>query len=164
MIGSIGIAVLVIIITVLFILELRRIWLNKDYQHLPGDKQYPVIGSIYTLKPNKIQDFEIMFSNICCAPIARFYFGGRLIFAISDADAFQQVLSGNMFSERPFLFDFFRLKKGIIMTKCKLKISLRLKTEIQNIILFRSFLETVTKSVESSIHEQSFSFLHSNIC
>lgn len=64
-------------------------------------------------------DFKTIFSDICCAPVAKFYFGVFLLFTISDADVFQQMLSGNMFSERPYLFDFFRLKNGIIMTKCK---------------------------------------------
>lgn len=55
MIELIALALGVIVCCGLLFLEVRRIHLNKGFEHIPGLKQYPVVGTIYTFKPNRIQ-------------------------------------------------------------------------------------------------------------
>lgn len=56
MIGAVvAIGLLVCLCGLLAFLEVRRIRLNREFKHIPGKKQYPIIGTIYTLKPNRIQ-------------------------------------------------------------------------------------------------------------
>lgn len=116
--------------------EVKRIILSRRFKHIPGVTEVPVIGSFYTLSPNRIQgevsfdfmrqynnnfftDYRTIFSGLCFAPITKFFFAWHLIFLTHEPAVLQKVLNNVTFTERPYVFKFFRLKYGLISAYCK---------------------------------------------
>lgn len=76
------ITVLIIIIISLIVLslkiELKRIELSKRFKHIPGSKEYPLVGNAISLRLNKTADFVHFFNSVCVGPISKFSFGGKI--------------------------------------------------------------------------------------
>lgn len=110
------------IISVIFVLakiETNRQRLSKRFKHIPGPKEYPFIGNILSIKINDVSDFENILNSMCVAPISKITFGGSLILIVGAPAQAQRILSGKEFLEKPFYFDFFKLKYGLFSAKCK---------------------------------------------
>lgn len=116
------------IISVVFVLakiERNRQRLSKRFKHIPGPKEYPFIGNILSIKLNDVSDFENILNSLCVAPICKITFGGSLILCVAEPAQLQRILSGREFLEKPFYFEFFKLKYGLFTAKCKKNLNKR---------------------------------------
>lgn len=107
------------VVFVLGLIEYQRRRLSNRFQHIPGPKEYPIVGSILTLKSNKLTDYQDKFDQICVEPISKLIFAGQLILLVSEPVALQQILSSQAFLSKPFMSDFLGLKYGLSSAKCK---------------------------------------------
>lgn len=44
-----------LLLFILFLIEAKRLQLSYKFKHIPGVREYPIIGSHFTLKPTGIQ-------------------------------------------------------------------------------------------------------------
>lgn len=100
-------------------IEYKRRKLSRTFQHIPGPKEYPLVGSLLTLKSNRLTDYQDKFDQICVAPVSKLIFGGQLILVVSEPAALQQILSSQAFLSKPFMSDFLGLKFGLSSARCK---------------------------------------------
>lgn len=110
---------LAIILVAVLMIELPRRRLSKKVSHLPGPKEYPLVGSKYALFPNKITDIVSLSEEVCTAPIAKLFLGPRLLLVISSPEAFEVILNQRSCLERPYLFEFIHMDYGLTASKCK---------------------------------------------
>lgn len=110
---------LVVIVLTALAFEIPRRRLSKKVQHLPGPKEYPLVGSKYALFPNKITDIVTLSEEVCTAPITKLFLGPRLMLVISDAEAFEVILNERSCLERPYIFEFIHMDYGLTASKCK---------------------------------------------
>lgn len=110
---------LAVIVLLAILVERPRRRISKLVKHLPGPTEYPLVGSKYALFPNKITDIVSLSEEICTGPIAKLFFGPRLVLIISDPEAFETILNEKSCLERPYLFEFIHLDFGLTASKCK---------------------------------------------
>lgn len=116
------IVILVIFVSsgcILSFIEFKRRRLSNLFRHIPGPKEYPIVGSVLTLKSNRLTDYQDKFDQICVAPVSKLIFGGQLILVVSEPEALQQILSSQAFLSKPFMSDFLGLKFGLSSARCK---------------------------------------------
>lgn len=102
------------------IIEQRRQKIEKDFQHIPGPKEFVGIGNLLALSRNSISDFESLVEKVCPEPVTKLTFAGYLAFSTYDPAVVKQILLLPGFLEKPFLFDFFELENGLFSSKCEL--------------------------------------------
>lgn len=109
----------IVILAALIYIEIKRKRLSNRFQHIPGPQEYPIVGNIFTLKSNRLTDYENTFDQICVEPISKIIFAGQLILMVSEPVALQQILSSQAFLSKPFMSDFLGLKYGLSSARCK---------------------------------------------
>lgn len=78
-----------------------------------------MIGSVYSIRPNKLTDFKAVFDDLAVDPVAKFVFGGSLLLLVTDPVVLSQILPSKSFLERPYFFDFFEYPSAMLSAKCK---------------------------------------------
>lgn len=115
----IWLTVLFIIVIVLLYIESKRIIITKHYSHIPGPKGYPLIGNVFSITNNKIEDLLGIFDKLNPYPVTKVHCVGHMAIFIAEPVAAQQVLGSPAFLDRPVMFDFFKLQHGILTARCK---------------------------------------------
>lgn len=105
---------LFIISLAITIIEFKRRNLSRKYRHVPGIKEYPIIGNIYTIMPNEIKDFDILTQKFQVAPVSKVLILCKLWFCISDPQVLKEILTSKLCTARPYPMRFFVSKYGII--------------------------------------------------
>lgn len=108
----------ILLLTFLFI-EYTRLKLSRKYKHIPGIKEYPVIGNIYVIRSNEIKELNIIFEKLQVAPISKLLVTFKLVLFVSDPVVLQEILSSVSFCDRPYQNNFFRAKYGLTITGCE---------------------------------------------
>lgn len=110
----------IVTLTILLIkAEFRRLQWGKNFRHIPGIKEYPIVGSAFTVRRNLITNFELFFDEVCVAPVSKLTFGGHLLLVMTDPQALQEVLSSSVFLKRPYYFEFFEVESALFTSVCK---------------------------------------------
>uniref|UniRef100_A0A336LEQ7 CSON007994 protein n=1 Tax=Culicoides sonorensis TaxID=179676 RepID=A0A336LEQ7_CULSO len=106
---------LILFLTVLWLIELKRRKLSALVKHLPGPKEIPIIGSEFVLKSEDITDFQALDSKECVASVMKVFLGSKLVLIVSDPVVLQQLLA--QCQEKPYLINFFNLEFGLFSAK-----------------------------------------------
>uniref|UniRef100_A0A336MVW9 CSON006775 protein n=1 Tax=Culicoides sonorensis TaxID=179676 RepID=A0A336MVW9_CULSO len=106
---------LILFLTVLWLIELKRRKLSALVKHLPGPKEIPIIGSEFVLKSEDITDFQALDSKECVASVMKVFLGPKLVLIVSDPVVLQQLLA--QCQEKPYLINFFNLEFGLFSAK-----------------------------------------------
>lgn len=117
---TLSIVLFVIIAFVVTWVELKRRKLSLKYRHIPGIKEYPIIGNIYTIRPNDITDIDILTTTCQVAPVSKVFITCKMYLLASDPQVVQEILTSKVCSDRPFLMKFFTFDYGLIPAECKL--------------------------------------------
>uniref|UniRef100_A0A336LZE3 CSON006109 protein n=1 Tax=Culicoides sonorensis TaxID=179676 RepID=A0A336LZE3_CULSO len=105
------------VLVFLLYLEVQRVKLNNRFKHVAGPSQLPIIGSVYSIRPNKLTDFKAVFDELAVDPVAKFVFGGSLLLLVTDPVVLSQILPSKSFLERPYFFDFFEYPSAMLSAK-----------------------------------------------
>lgn len=111
--------VLFLIIFILISLEIHRQYVAHKYRHIPGSKEYPVIGNAFAIMTNKIDDLLGILDMVNPYPVTKLHSANIIGIFIAEPEAAQQVLGSSAFLDRPLMFDFFKMKSGLLTAKCK---------------------------------------------
>lgn len=107
------------VVYVLVKIEWNRLRISRRFKHIPGPREYPIIGNIMSAQLNDPRDFVRMLDSVCVAPTCKITFGGKLILIVMEPVQLQQILSKKEFLEKPMHFEFLQLKYGLFSAKCK---------------------------------------------
>ncbi|XP_063709865.1 probable cytochrome P450 313a1 [Culicoides brevitarsis] len=119
----------VVLLTLVY-LEVQRVRLNNRFKHVAGPSQLPIIGSVYSIRPNNLTDFKAVFDDLAVDPVAKFIFGGSLLLLVTDPVVLSQILPSKSFLERPYFFDFFEYPTAMLSAKFKLWKPMRKQTNL----------------------------------
>uniref|UniRef100_A0A336LPP6 CSON015599 protein n=1 Tax=Culicoides sonorensis TaxID=179676 RepID=A0A336LPP6_CULSO len=152
------------IIFVLFKIERNRLRISNRFKHIPGPKEYPFIGNILSIKINDVTDFSQILDSVCVAPIFKITFAGNLILGVSDPSTVQRILSGKEFLEKPYYFEFFKMKYGLISAKYTLWKPIRKATNVSlshasvlgMIPVFNKHLDRLCSNLGDKLHQGTF--------
>lgn len=78
-------------------------------------------SSTKNLNDGSVSDWRIFFNVMCKERISKYFAGPMMFLLVSDPDVMKAVLSTDNFTERPFIFDFFRCPNGLMTAKCKIE-------------------------------------------
>uniref|UniRef100_A0A336KL29 CSON006110 protein n=1 Tax=Culicoides sonorensis TaxID=179676 RepID=A0A336KL29_CULSO len=109
----------VLLTPILVWIEWRRQQLNERFRQIPGPKQLPIIGSIYSVRPNKLTEMVEVFDQIMVAPTVKLIFGGKLLLFVTDPEHLAQIFPTRIWLERSYIFDMFELKSGMLAAKLR---------------------------------------------
>lgn len=114
------VCVCLIILLLLTYLEIERQSLNRRFSHIPGPKQYPVIGNMYGSNSADITDFNCYVEELSVAPVTKMVVPGHLILGVSDPMILQQVLNASEFLGRvKYFLKFTPWKEAMLTAACK---------------------------------------------
>lgn len=100
-------------------LEIERQALNRKFIHIPGPKQYPIIGNLYGINSYDIKDFNGYVEALSQAPVTKLIVPGHLILGISDPVILQQVLNTPEFLGRvKYFLKFTPWKEAMLTAAC----------------------------------------------
>lgn len=106
------------IVYVLAKIEWNRQRITRRFKHIPGPRDYPIIGNILSINISDGTNFERLVNKVCIAPVSKITFGGKLVFIITDPEVSKTILMKKEFLEKPYHFEFMQLKYGLISAKC----------------------------------------------
>ncbi|XP_063709174.1 cytochrome P450 4C1-like [Culicoides brevitarsis] len=114
--------IVVISLAVLFLLfiinyELKRQQKLKLFKHIPGPKDYPIVGNLFTLRPDQCSDLEKLADVFNIAPICKFIFFNQVYISTSDPIVIQNILTSPHFHKRPAFVKFFEMENALFTTK-----------------------------------------------
>ncbi|XP_063701761.1 probable cytochrome P450 313a1 [Culicoides brevitarsis] len=109
------ILLVILFLTLLLLMELKRRQLSVIVKHIPGPKELPIFGSHYVFKSEDITDFQKLDSQDCVASVVKIFLGPKLLLVVSDPAVLQQLLG--QCQEKPYLVNFFNLEFGLFSAK-----------------------------------------------
>lgn len=113
---------LIVLLLLLTHLEIERQSLNRKFRHIPGPKQYPVIGNMYGSSSSDITDFNCYVEELSTAPVTKMVVPGHLILGVSDPVILQQILNAPEFLGRvKYFLKFTPWKEAMLTAACKYK-------------------------------------------
>uniref|UniRef100_A0A336M7T7 CSON006108 protein n=1 Tax=Culicoides sonorensis TaxID=179676 RepID=A0A336M7T7_CULSO len=156
--------IIFVIILLLFYFEVQRIKLNNRFKHVKGPRQYPIIGSIFSIKSNKLTDFKAGFEELTVAPVSKFVFSGYLMLLVSHPEVLSQILPSKSFLERPYMIDFIDCTLGLLSSKFKIWKPMRKQTNlafsqrcITNMFpVFNKHIDVLIKKIETHLNGPTF--------
>lgn len=107
-------------------IEYRRISFNKRFKHIPGIKEYPLIGNPFMFSTKLLSDYEEGLRQVCPKPLNKGTYAGIYAFTTYDPDISRQILLSTNFIDRPYFFKFGQLKYGLLTSNSKFGSSKRL--------------------------------------
>ncbi|XP_063700621.1 probable cytochrome P450 313a4 [Culicoides brevitarsis] len=100
-------------------LELHRHSLNRRFRHIPGPKQYPIIGNLTKPPSTDLTDFNFYVEQLSAAPVTKMIVPGHLILGISDPSILQQILNAPEFLGRvEYFLKFTPWKEAMLTAAC----------------------------------------------
>ncbi|XP_063709173.1 probable cytochrome P450 313a4 [Culicoides brevitarsis] len=107
------------IIFLLFIInyELKRQQKLKLFKHIPGPKEYPIVGNLFSIRRDQCSDIEKLADVFNIAPMSKFIFFNQVYISISDPTIIQHVLTSPQFHKRPAILKFFEMENALFTTK-----------------------------------------------
>lgn len=111
------ILILIYICIYLLHIETKRLVFHRQFKHIPSNREYPIIGSSFTIRCSKTNEFVKVSDLLCPAPISKFTAFGELVFAISDPGITQKVLLSPVFHKRSDTIRFFEMENALFTSK-----------------------------------------------
>lgn len=110
---------LVLICVILVYFEMHRRRMNYQFRHIPGTKQYPIVGNMFNTH-QVLEDFNPYVEALSMAPIAKMVVPGHLILGISDPTVLQQILNSQAFIGRvKYFLRFTPWDESMLTAACK---------------------------------------------
>lgn len=110
-----------LILSLLIIIEKKRIRLSHAFKHITGPKEYPVIGSGLLVMKSTAQKLDIFLTKACSKPVSKLVIGDRLVLIVVDPVTIQEVLLSKAFLGRPYTVKFFESESTLLTSNCKEK-------------------------------------------
>lgn len=96
---------------------MKRLQFNKKFRHVHSPREYPVIGSSFSLKLKQSSDFIELTREIGSKPLNKFTTFGNSVFVINDPNVIQKVLLSPVFHKRSDTLRFFELENALFSSK-----------------------------------------------
>lgn len=116
--------VLVTIVIVLFLLkyELNRVNFVKEFKHIHGPKDFPLVGNLFCIDKQKLGDFEEFSKIFWHGSTSKFVIFDQVFITITDPAIIQQVFTSPQFHKRPSMLKFFEMESGLFTSNCKISL------------------------------------------
>uniref|UniRef100_A0A336MTD9 CSON005477 protein n=1 Tax=Culicoides sonorensis TaxID=179676 RepID=A0A336MTD9_CULSO len=107
-------------IFILFYLEYQRRSLNRQFSHISGPGQYPVIGNLLGFTcSTKLTDLNCYVDELSKASIVKLIVPGHMILGISDPQILQEILNSSEFLGRvKYFLKFTPWKEAMLTAAC----------------------------------------------
>lgn len=91
------------------------------FEHIPGPKEFPLVGNLFALKRDELGDFDKFSETFSCAPISKFVIFNQVFITINDPSIVQQIFTSPYFHKRPSMLKFFEMESALFTSQCNEK-------------------------------------------
>lgn len=145
-------------------IEISRLKFNYKFKHIVSSREYPIIGSSFTVRCTKPKEFLKISKMLCPTPISKFTALGHRIFAISDPAVTQKVMLSPVFHKRSDTTRFFEMENALFTSNYEnwkpirkpLNMAFGKQTIIAMVPSMNSHIDTLIRKIETHLNDENF--------